>query len=322
MDNNQSEGDDSCRLQYEVEDFEEVKTAVVNFAQREDPKASIVAAFRYYCSPGANLTVQCFYDGPLPENDGPFQVAELLEIDHKTKRGGGDTVRLQSRRLPAKVELPDLRVLPPPKWSELVVYDNYHFFDYQTSFVNVNEALDVQDVQVYVVETASETPIAISLNLGAAPIKTVQVRRVVAADQSASICECNFLSAHSPLLRQNPRGRWGSVIVDICTKEIIDEIGRQASKAAREMPGHGGKPVVIDIWPFTETMFNNATECAWPHVKDQPNGPILAYFLWEGSENDKFWIQQMERAMKAIKKKVDKARGPPRNRSQSTRTRR
>ncbi|KAF8122402.1 hypothetical protein EV363DRAFT_1274784 [Boletus edulis] len=109
---------------------------------------------------------------------------------------------------------------------------------------------------------------------------------------------------------ENPRGRWGNVMVDIYTKEIIDEIGRQASKAAREMSGHGGKRVVIDIWPFTKTMFDNATECAWPHVKDQPNGPILAYFLWEGSENDKFWIQQMERAMKAIKKKVDKARGP------------
>ncbi|KAF8423164.1 hypothetical protein L210DRAFT_3509833 [Boletus edulis BED1] len=268
-----------CLLQYEVEDFEEVKTAVVNFAQQEDPKASIVAAFRYYCSPGG------------------------IQI-----------------HMP--VELPDLRVLPPPKWSELVVYDNYHFFDYQTSFVN--EALDVQDVQVDEIESPHPLPIATWTLLKP---QTVQVRRVVAADQSASI-ETLLPQSQDHIKRamagvgENPRGRWGNVIVDIYTIEIIDEIGGQASKAAREIPGHSGKRVVIDIWPFTETMFNNATECAWPHVKDQPNGPILAYFLWEGSENDNFWIQQMERAMKAIKKKVDKARGPPRNRSQSTRTRR
>ncbi|KAG6376571.1 hypothetical protein JVT61DRAFT_1549 [Boletus reticuloceps] len=337
-----------CLLQYEVEDFEDVKTAVVNFAQQEDPKASIVAAFRYYCNPGGiqatgKLTVQCFYDGPLPEKDGPF--AELLEIDHKTERGGGDTVGLESRQLPAKrptvpihihmpVTIPDLRVLPDiitPKRSELVVYDNYHLFDYQTSFVN--EALDVQDVQVDeiesppppaysyvdVVETASETPgISLTIASGAAPktnLKT-QARMVVPANQSASI-ETLLPQSRDRMKRamagvgENPRGRWGNVMVDIYTKEIIDEIGRQASVSdSWEMSGHGGKRVVIDIWPFTKTMFDNATECAWPHVKDEPNGPILAYFLWEGSENDNFWIQQMERALKAIKKKVDKARGP------------
>ncbi|KAF8132913.1 hypothetical protein EV363DRAFT_1162984, partial [Boletus edulis] len=338
-----------CLLQYEVEDFEEVKTAVVNFAQQEDPKASIVAAFRYYCNPGgiqAKLTVQCFYDGPLPDNDGPF--AELLEIDHKTQSGGGDTVGWQSRRLPANrsilpihihtplaVTPPNLRALPDiiiPKRSELVVYDNYHLFDYQTSFAN--EALDVQDVQVDEIELPPPPAYSYADVWGGS-----QLEQDASAQGRCHQSECFYVSAASFLrthrcldilfdsetllpqsqdhikramagVGENPRGRWGNVMVDIYTKEIIDEIGRQASKAAREMSGHGGKRVVIDIWPFTKTMFDNATECAWPHVKDQPNGPILAYFLWEGSENDKFWIQQMERAMKAIKKKVDKARGP------------
>ncbi|KAF8436318.1 hypothetical protein L210DRAFT_3549436 [Boletus edulis BED1] len=316
-----------CLLQYEVEDFEEVKTAVVNFAQQEDPKASIVAAFRYYCNPGgiqAKLTVQCFYDGPLPENDGPF--AELLEIDHKTESGGGDTVGWQSGQPTANgPALPVPRALPDLRRSELVEYDNYHFFDYQTSFVN--EALDTQDVQVDEIDSSGgvvELWGSSHEDAGAGAqrrsecfhvsatsfLRTRRCSDVLFDRETLSPQSQDYIKRAMAGVGENPRGRWGNVMVDIYTKEIIDEIGRQASKAAREMSGHGGKRVVIDIWPFTKTMFDNATECAWPHVKDQPNGPILAYFLWEGSENDKFWIQQMERAMKAIKKKVDKARAP------------
>lgn len=76
------------------------------------------------------------------------------------------------------------------------------------------------------------------------------------------------------------------------------------------MLNHGGKRVVIDIWPFTNTMFNSSTPSAWPHTKGSQNGPILAYFLWEGSDNDYFWINLMENALAAIKEKVSKARGP------------
>ncbi|KAF8132955.1 hypothetical protein EV363DRAFT_1416515 [Boletus edulis] len=90
---------------------------------------------------------------------------------------------------------------------------------------------------------------------------------------------------------ENPR-LLGNVMVDICTKEIIDEIRRQAS--------------ISDSWSIQRCSRKLQGRClataanlsAWPHVKGQPNDPILAYSLWEGSENDNFWIQQMERAMK------------------------
>ncbi|KIJ65823.1 hypothetical protein HYDPIDRAFT_151461, partial [Hydnomerulius pinastri MD-312] len=55
-----------CLLTYEPEEHEEVKIAIAKFAEQEDPKASIVAAFRYFQNPGgvqSMLTVQCFYDG-------------------------------------------------------------------------------------------------------------------------------------------------------------------------------------------------------------------------------------------------------------------
>jgi hypothetical protein len=62
--------------------------------------------------------------------------------------------------------------------------------------------------------------------------------------------------------------------------------------------------VVIDIWPFVHEMFDNSSPAAWSHVKGQPNGPLLAYFLWDGEENDAFWVGQMNRALSAIEAKV------------------
>lgn len=74
------------------------------------------------------------------------------------------------------------------------------------------------------------------------------------------------------------------------------------------MSKHGGKRVVIDVWPFTNTMFNKSTS-AWLRGEGSPNGPILAYFLWEGSENDCFWTNLMKKTLSAIKAKVSKACG-------------
>jgi hypothetical protein len=47
---------------------------------------------------------------------------------------------------------------------------------------------------------------------------------------------------------------------------------------------------------------NSDHETAWPHK--ETNGPLLAYFQWEGQENDEFWINQMKRALKALGNKV------------------
>ncbi|KAF8436370.1 hypothetical protein L210DRAFT_3691456 [Boletus edulis BED1] len=88
---------------------------------------------------GLSITIQCFYDGPRPENDSPF--AELLEIDHKTESGGGDTVRWQSGQSPAN------DIIPPKRTSGVL----QPCTNYQTPFIN--EALDAQDVQVDKIES-------------------------------------------------------------------------------------------------------------------------------------------------------------------------
>lgn len=75
------------------------------------------------------------------------------------------------------------------------------------------------------------------------------------------------------------------------------------------MTAHGGKRIAIDIWPFTKSMFDKSTPAAWPHTKGEPNSPILACFLWEGLENDSFWIETMQKVLRAIQAKVTAARG-------------
>ncbi|KAG0701510.1 hypothetical protein DFH29DRAFT_555526 [Suillus ampliporus] len=68
-------------LTFTMEKSPEVKAAIMNFINRSnDKKAAIVAAYRHFCIRGEmehKITVDLFYDGPLP-SDNPF--AELLRL--------------------------------------------------------------------------------------------------------------------------------------------------------------------------------------------------------------------------------------------------
>ena len=69
------------------------------------------------------------------------------------------------------------------------------------------------------------------------------------------------------------------------------------------MVKHGGKVVVVDIWPFHSKMFEKSDHnSAWPHKT--PNGPLLVLFQWEGQENDEFWVAHMKRTLKTLESKV------------------
>ncbi|KIJ12388.1 hypothetical protein PAXINDRAFT_171197 [Paxillus involutus ATCC 200175] len=308
-------------LTYEPEDYDDVKVAIANFALQTDPKAAIVAAFRYYNNPGgveSMLTVQCFYDGPYP--DDPF--AEFFEIDHKSISGGGDAAGHQSVPSPPKENFP-LEWFHPTKrrFKNLWEYSSYEEFDQQSSFIQ--EGLDMYPIDIETIQRDSDKVMYYSGTglFSNATAGTVTIASGAGANFAATESEAPRPTSMQPSspnsikramtgVGENPRGRWGNVMVDVYTKEIIDEIARQASKASRQMIGHGGKRVVIDIWPFTKTMFDNSTPSAWPHTKGEPNGPILAYFLWEGADNDKFWIETMKKTLQAIERKVRKVRGP------------
>jgi hypothetical protein len=66
------------------------------------------------------------------------------------------------------------------------------------------------------------------------------------------------------------------------------------------MKANMGRMVVAEIWPFLSTMFDNSSPAAWPHIKGEPNGPLVVYFLWDGKEYDEFWIKLMKEALSNI----------------------
>lgn len=79
-------------------------------------------------------------------------------------------------------------------------------------------------------------------------------------------------------------------------------------KVAENMRQHGGTHVKIGLWPFAKTMFDKATDSAFPHKKDKPNCPIIIYFTWEGKQNDEHWINTMKTTIDDLRKKVNEER--------------
>lgn len=68
-------------LTFPIDKATKVKEAIINFIDKcKDKKAAIVGAYRHFCIRGERedkITVDLFYDGPLP-SDNPFE--ELLEL--------------------------------------------------------------------------------------------------------------------------------------------------------------------------------------------------------------------------------------------------
>lgn len=68
------------------------------------------------------------------------------------------------------------------------------------------------------------------------------------------------------------------------------------------MKEHKGKLVLLDVWPFLPSIFDDSTPAAWPHSKGNAFGPLLAYFLWEGSSEDRYWVGVMQQALDNVRR--------------------
>ncbi|KAI0275517.1 hypothetical protein BGY98DRAFT_992409 [Russula aff. rugulosa BPL654] len=172
-------------LVYEIEESEDVKDAIVDFVDNpRDPKAAIVAAFRYYNNPAGEqfrFTVQYFYDGPKP-SDNPFQ--KFLDIPHTLETGNGAGAGME-----------------------------------QTSYINFDERLSLakhSDCDIFELDFDNVGP-------------------------DSNNNESNFINTSSPPramggVGENARGRWGSVMVSKYTRDIINEVERQAKVSGRSSP--------------------------------------------------------------------------------------
>jgi len=87
----------------------------------------------------------------------------------------------------------------------------------------------------------------------------------------------------------------------LCFSLIWSHSDHPNKDAKEHIETHGGKRVVTDIWPFVPTMFDNSSDTAWPHYAGQPNGPVLVIILWEDKEHDDFWVEQLVKALDAIR---------------------
>ncbi|KAG9014278.1 hypothetical protein FRB94_013588 [Tulasnella sp. JGI-2019a] len=98
------------------------------------------------------------------------------------------------------------------------------------------------------------------------------------------------------------RGRFGCIMVNNFTKTLIDTVASEAEEAAKHMNENKGKLIVLDVWPFLPTIFDNSTPSAWPHTKGNAFFPLLAYFLWEKKSDDQYWLGRMQQTLENIHK--------------------
>jgi hypothetical protein len=63
-----------------------------------------------------------------------------------------------------------------------------------------------------------------------------------------------------------------------------------------------GTQIIIDVWPFLPSIFENSTPAAWPHPPGKAYFPCLALFYWNDANDNAFWINEMTTAMSHIRK--------------------
>ncbi|KAF7982402.1 hypothetical protein HWV62_28503 [Athelia sp. TMB] len=111
----------------------------------------------------------------------------------------------------------------------------------------------------------------------------------------------NEKSRWASLGTQDARGRFGCIMVKKYNRTLIDSIAEEAERASKDMKKHKGKLVLMDVWPFLPSIFDNSTPAAWAHKKGKPFGPLLAYFLWEDKAEDTFWLGRMQTALDNVR---------------------
>ncbi|KAI0275514.1 hypothetical protein BGY98DRAFT_992388 [Russula aff. rugulosa BPL654] len=195
-------------LVYGIEESEDVKDAIVDFVDNpRDPKAAIVAAFRYYNNPAGEqfkLTVQYFYDSPKP-SDNPFQ--KFLDIPHTFWTGNGAGAGMEQTSYTNFDER-----------LSLVNDSNCDIFE--RDFDNVGPDFNnvFSNFEPYSNDESNFANTKPSMNEIRSQVKQTHPPRAMAG------------------VGENARGRWGNVMVSKYTRDIINEVEKQAKVSVRSTP--------------------------------------------------------------------------------------
>lgn len=82
----------------------------------------------------------------------------------------------------------------------------------------------------------------------------------------------------------------------------LSKVLNSSQALATEFIPHGGVQMYPDFWPFNPSLFDNSTDCAWPHVKGSPNTPLVLNFKWQGKENDAYWLDTIEKITATLRR--------------------
>lgn len=257
----------------------EAKKAIMDFVDNEKrPEAALVAAFRHSRNPGQSkinyvISTFCVFDDKKPSKNVPFQkFAKLIgpAVQTSSDPAGwnrqGQVYDMPTGPRPATPVVDMFREMSPDEMNGITA-----------------SLYDIDDPPPY--EEVESTPSDVQYAAPSAKKKSTKVKGM------ANLGELNT------------RGRFGCIMISKYTAGVVDTIASEAKKAAESLSKKDGRMVVIDVWPFLDTVFKRSPPgAAWPHNPKEPFAPCLAYFQWYNEKDDDFWMDAMKSALNKIRK--------------------
>ncbi|KAG8780057.1 hypothetical protein FRC19_007956 [Serendipita sp. 401] len=268
---------------------EKVKGAITNFINAEETqKAVLVAAFRYYNEIGKDqslITVLCVRDGSENILD-PFR--EFESIPQQSRR---ETNRQNARNAPRLLK--NAAGASSSGGSE----DANGFSDVFVFNTDSEDAINELELDFFETDELFDSIYAPPLPIDQKDTDTAAITASeVVLDYARTLTEPAPEAGMSGV-GEIARGRFGCIMVSKYNQNLINAIDKQAKESATNMKENGGKRVVFEIWPAHSGIFDNSTPSAYPHKKGSPFGPMVVYCVWEGANNDHYWVNEMQRAL-------------------------
>nr|AGK29878.1 FAD-binding protein [Volvariella volvacea] len=98
------------------------------------------------------------------------------------------------------------------------------------------------------------------------------------------------------------RGRYTCVMLSRYTPAFMKWVVELAEEVSKALKSHGGLQFYHNIWPLSPTMFENSPPSAWPHGPDTAFFPLPIRCLWQGKEDDKYWLDTLAAVTEKVRR--------------------